>query len=79
MDPANPAPVPLAYRPREAARAIGVSIRTLEIWCSNGVGPPCVKIGGGRARLFPVLELQRWLSEKAAQQQAPTATEGGRP
>ena len=67
-DPATNTPVVLAFRPRQAARAIGVCVRTLELWGKAGVGPPCARIG--RARLYPLDSLRAWLAAKA---QAPTA------
>jgi hypothetical protein len=66
--PEKPPLEPLAYRPREAARAIGVCVRTLELWGKAGAGPPCAVIS--RARLYPVDSLRAWLMAKA---QAPTA------
>lgn len=58
----------LALRPQPAADAIGVSLRTL--WgLSAPRGPiPCVRIGSGKRNvvLYPVADLQKWLSEQAA-------------
>ncbi len=58
---------PLALRPREAAKALGVSPRTL--WSLTAPrGPiPCVRIGHGKRQtvLYPVAELQTWLSRQA--------------
>lgn len=55
---------PLALRPREAARAMGISERTL--WGLTAPrGPiPCVRIGKGKRRtvLYPVANLQAWMS-----------------
>jgi hypothetical protein len=57
-------PAPLALRPREAAKALGISTRTL--WQLTAPrGPiPCVRIGPGRRRsvLYPVVKLQAWLA-----------------
>jgi hypothetical protein len=57
----------LALRPREAAKALGISPRTL--WgLTSPRGPiPCVRIGhGGRQNvLYPVADLQAWLSRQA--------------
>jgi len=57
----------LALRPREAAVALGISPRTL--WALTAPrGPiPCLRIGhGGRKTvLYPVTELQAWLSREA--------------
>ena len=70
LDPA-PTISPLALRPREAAAAMGMSPRTL--WSLTASGEiPHVKISG-RMVLYPVTELQRWLSERA-QKAAPAAT-----
>jgi predicted DNA-binding transcriptional regulator AlpA len=65
---------PLALRPREAAKALGISTRTL--WQLTAPrGPiPCVQIGPGKRRsvLYPVSELQAWLARQA------TVQEGGK-
>ncbi|REK24791.1 MAG: DNA-binding protein [Planctomycetota bacterium] len=57
----------LALRPREAATALGISPRTL--WgLTTPRGPiPCVRIGQGKRQtvLYPVAELQAWLSRQA--------------
>jgi hypothetical protein len=66
--PEKPPLEPLAYRPRQAARAIGVCERTLQLWTKAGDGPPFVRIG--RAVLYPVDVLRAWLMAKT---QAPRA------
>ena len=57
----------LALRPREAAKALGISARTL--WGLTAPrGPiPCLRIGHGKRQtvLYPVTELQAWLSRQA--------------
>jgi len=57
----------LALRPREAAKALGISARTL--WGLTAPrGPiPCLRIGHGKRRtvLYPVAELQAWLRRQA--------------
>ncbi len=57
----------LALRPSEAAKALGVSARTL--WgLSAPRGPiPCLRVGNGKRQtvLYPVAELQAWLSRQA--------------
>lgn len=57
----------LALRPREAAKALGISARTL--WgLTSPRGPiPCLRIGHGKRRtvLYPVADLQAWLSRQA--------------
>jgi predicted DNA-binding transcriptional regulator AlpA len=64
----------LALRPREAAKALGISPRTL--WgLTTPRGPiRCVRIGQGKRRavLYSVSELQHWL-----RQQASESKEGG--
>lgn len=63
----------LALRPREAAKAIGVSPRTL--WGLTAPrGPiPCVRLGQGKrqAVLYPVDQLREWLNRQSE------ATKGG--
>lgn len=60
--------VPLALRPAEAAKSLGISPRTL-FGLTQPRGPiPVVRVGAGKRQvpLYPVAELQRWLSEQAA-------------
>ena len=56
---------PLALRPREAARMLGVSPRTLWGWTRAGI-VPCVRVGTGKRRtvLYPVADLQAWLTRQ---------------
>ena len=58
---------PLALRPREAAKALGISARTL--WgLTSPRGPiPCLRIGHGKRKsiLYPMAELKAWLSRQA--------------
>lgn len=52
----------LALRPRSAAKALGISVRTL--WALTASGQiPHIKLG--RAVLYPVGQLQTWLSDQA--------------
>lgn len=59
-------PEPLSYRPRDAARMLGVSARTLYEWTRSG-RVHCVRIGTGKraAVLYPVESLRRLLAEPA--------------
>jgi hypothetical protein len=58
---------PLALRPREAAKALGISERSL--WgLTFPRGPiPCVRVGTGRRQnvLYPIDTLRAWLSRQA--------------
>lgn len=59
-------PCPLALRPREAAKALGISPRHL--WQLTKDGQiPCVRVGTGKRKtvLYPVADLQTWLSQQA--------------
>jgi len=56
---------PLALRPREAAKALGISPRLL--WQLTHDGHiPCARIGTGKRRtvLYPVNGLQAWLTRQ---------------
>lgn len=57
----------VSVRAREAARALGISERTL--WeLSSPRGPiPCVRVGNGKRQivLYPLVELQAWLTKQA--------------
>jgi excisionase family DNA binding protein len=60
-------PSPLALRPREAAKALGISPRLLWQLTHDG-HVPCVRVGSGRRKtvLYPLAELQAWLTRQAA-------------
>ena len=62
------APTSLALRPREAAKALGISPRLLWQLTKDG-RIPCVRIGGTKRRtvLYPLADLQAWLTRLAAQ------------
>jgi excisionase family DNA binding protein len=55
----------LALRPREAAKALGISPRLLWQLTHDGV-IPCVRVGSGKRRtvLYPTATLQGWLSRQ---------------
>lgn len=58
----------LALRPREAAKALGISARHL--WQLTRDGHiPCVRVGSGTRKtvLYPVAELQAWLTRQTVQ------------
>ncbi len=58
------APPRLALRPRDAAKAIGIGERKLwEITADQTSGIPHVRFG--KAIVYPVAELERWLAEQA--------------
>lgn len=65
MTTANASP-PLALRPRDAAKMLGVSPRTLWGWTQAGI-VPCVRVGTGKRKtvLYAVAELQAWLTRQA--------------
>lgn len=72
MTPASISPVDLharilALRPREAAKALGISPRLLWALTKNG-DIPCVRLGTGKRRtvLYPLADLQAWLSRRAS-------------
>ena len=54
----------LALRPRDAAKALGISPRTL--WALTAPRGPisCVRVGSGKRRvvLYPIAALQGWLN-----------------
>jgi len=56
----------LALRPREAAKALGISPRLLWQLTHDG-HVPCVRVGSGKRRtvLYPTADLQAWLSREA--------------
>ena len=58
---------PLALRPREAAKALGISPRHLWQLTKDG-HVPCVRVGSGARKtvLYPVADLRAWLTRQAA-------------
>lgn len=67
----------LALRPREAAKALGVSERTLWTWTQQG-SVPFVRLG--KTVLYPTDSLRRWLDERTKATATPATasmTEGG--
>lgn len=59
---------PLALRPREAAKALGISARHLWQLTRDGL-IPCVRVGRGTRKtvLYPLADLQAWLTRQASQ------------
>jgi excisionase family DNA binding protein len=57
----------LALRPREAAKALSISPRLLWQLTKDG-NIPCVRVGSGKRRtvLYPLVDLQTWLSQQTA-------------
>ncbi len=57
--------LPLVLRPREAAKALGISPRTLWEWSRTGV-IPCIRVGSGKRRtvLYSLAELRAWLCQR---------------
>ena len=56
----------IAYKPKDAARVLGVSKRTLEEWRYRGIGPSYVK-ETERTILYPRRGLEAWLEKRAVQ------------
>jgi excisionase family DNA binding protein len=54
----------LVLRQAEAARALGVSTRHLRKLTQEGL-VPCVRLKGGRATLYPIDALRKWLADQA--------------
>lgn len=55
----------LALRPKDAARALGVGERKLwELTADRTSGIPHIRFG--KVLLYPVKELERWLSERVS-------------
>jgi excisionase family DNA binding protein len=61
----EPISAPLALRPRDAAKALGISPRLLWQLTKDG-RIPCVRVGSGTRKtvLYPVAELQAWLARQ---------------
>ncbi|MHB8969718.1 MAG: helix-turn-helix domain-containing protein [Pirellulaceae bacterium] len=56
----------LALRPKEAAKALGISTRTLWNWTRLGV-VPSIRLGQGKRRstLYPLEALNEWMAMQA--------------
>ena len=64
----SPAPVPrLALSIREVASALGVSVATVQSWQRAGIAPPSFVLPATKRRLFPLLAVERWLLDRAAE------------
>lgn len=74
--PPKATPAPLALRPKEAARALGIGERLL--WDLTAPRGPIPVARVGAARLYRVADLDAWLAREAARSTADTtALEGG--
>ena len=58
----TPNPRKMALRKNEVATTIGVSVGTLDNWLRTGEAPPHFR--KDRVLLFPVRELESWLSRQ---------------
>jgi excisionase family DNA binding protein len=59
---------PMALRPKDAAKALGISTRHL--WTLTHAGHiPCARVGSGKRQLvlYPVEVLRVWLASQASQ------------
>jgi excisionase family DNA binding protein len=66
MANSTPTTSPLALRPAQAAKALGISPRLLWQLTHDGV-IPAVRVGSGKRKsvIYPVADLQSWLTESA--------------
>ena len=61
--PTEPAPLCLALRPKDAAKALGIGERLL--WSKTNAGEiPHIKLGS--ATLYPIDALREWLRQESA-------------
>jgi excisionase family DNA binding protein len=71
----NPVSGQMALRPKDAAKALGISTRHL--WTLTAQGHiPCARVGSGKRQLvvYPVEVLRAWLAAQASQRAADNAT-----
>lgn len=68
---------PLALRPAQAARVLGISLRTLWAWTQPRGPIPCLRIGSGKRQtvLYSVDALKAWLNQKANESAGQQAAE----
>lgn len=55
-------PQPLALRPKDAAKALGIGERLLWSWTNQNLIP---HLRIGRAVIYPISELQQWMAEQS--------------
>ena len=60
---------PMALRSREAAKALGISERTLWQYTKDGL-IPCKRVGAGKTKMYPVAALEAWLAGGTATTEA---------
>ena len=75
--PPNAQIPPLALRPREAAKALGIGERLLWEMTKNGE-IPCVRLGN-RLVLYPVDVLRDWLKNRATSEVGRTQSDPSKP
>jgi len=65
LDVPSTEPTRLVLRPRDAAKALGISPRHLWQLTKDG-HIPCVRLGNGKRQtiLYPLAELRAWLSQQ---------------
>lgn len=74
----NAVPPAAPVRPmtkQEVAQRLGVSVRTVEIWCSSGEIPPPAHIG--RKPFWHPAEFDKWLDRKLRGEQPPATGPAG--
>lgn len=59
-------PTPLVVSGANAARLIGINIRSFHAMVYAGAGPPTVSLPGMRNRLFEVESLRAWIRDRTA-------------
>ena len=62
---------------RQAAKAIGISPRSLARLTARGEGPPCLDFGFKRLRRYPEALLRRYLELEIKHALKPTPTRNG--
>jgi len=78
VKPTEPQTPSLALRPRDAARAMGISERTLWAWAHSADDPvPHFRIG--RVILFPTNSLKKWLAKQVEKATDERDCDGGQP
>ena len=68
--PTDGAPPVLALRPADAARALGIGVRKLWELTNRGLVP---HVRLGRAVVYPISELEKWLASQAQGKGGPHA------
>jgi DNA-binding transcriptional MerR regulator len=62
----NTSELPELLRASEAARRLGIHVRTLAAWSANGTAPQPVRLGPGQRRFYRLADIEQMTESGAA-------------